>query len=188
MPGPNAPDAPDAPDGPDPPDAPVVRHGPRTRHDRSKTIAAWLALLAGTLGLHRMYLRSPHDLLAWLHLVPTGAGLWGVERMVRLGQDDRLAWLLIPLLGLMISQAMLHAIAYALTPDETWDARHNAGRPVTRTRWAPVLAAIVALMIGGAVLMGTVAFSIQKFFEWQLQVAASIAPARSKAGPLDRSG
>jgi hypothetical protein len=157
-------------------------------HYRSKTIAAWLALLAGALGLHRMYLRGLHDPLAWLHVVPTGAGLLGVGRMASLGQDDRLAWLLIPLLGLMISQAMLHAIVYALTPDETWDARHNARHAVTRTRWAPVLAAILALMIGGAVLMGTVAFSIQKFFEWQLQVATNIAPARSKAGPLARSG
>jgi hypothetical protein len=51
-----------------------------------------------------------------------------------------------------------------------------------------VLAAIVALMVGGAVLMGTVAFSIQKFFEWQLQVAANTAPARSRADLLARSG
>lgn len=147
---------------------------------RSKTIAAWLALLAGALGLHRMYLRGLHDPLAWLHVVPTGAGLLGVVRMASLGQDDRLAWLLIPLLGLMISQAMLHAIVYALTPDEAWDARHNPGHPVTPTRWAPVLAAIAALMIGGAVLMGTLTFAIQRFFEWQMQSAEGRTPGGSK--------
>jgi hypothetical protein len=89
--------------------------------------------------------------------------------MRNLGQDDHLAWLLIPLLGLMISVAMLTAIVHALTPDATWDARHNPGHAVTPTGWGPVMAAIVALLVGGAVLMGTIAFSGQKFFEWQLE-------------------
>jgi hypothetical protein len=150
-------------------------------HYRSKTIAAWLALLAGSLGLHRMYLHGPRDRLAWLHWIPTSAGLLGVARMVSLGQDDRLAWVLIPLLGLMLSQGALFAILYGLTPDERWDARHNPGRPVTATRWAPVLAAIFALMVGGAVLMGSITFGIQKFFEWQLQVSA--ASLSGKSGP-----
>jgi hypothetical protein len=142
-------------------------------HYRSKSIAAWLALLAGSLGLHRMYLRGFGDRLAWIHLVPTVAGLAGVERMLAFGQDDRLAWLLIPLLGLMLSQGALFAILYGLTPDEAWDARHNPGRAATATRWAPVLAAIFALLIGGAVLMGTITFAIQKFFEWQLLAGAA---------------
>jgi hypothetical protein len=142
-------------------------------HDRSKSIAAWLALLAGSLGLHRMYLRGFGDRWAWAHLVPTLAGLAGVDRMLALGQDDRLAWLLIPLLGLMLSQGALFAILYGLTPDEAWDARHNPGHAVTATRWAPVLAAICALMVGGAVLMGTLTFAIQKLFEWELQARAT---------------
>ena len=33
----------------------------------------------------------------------------------------------------------------------------------------PVLAAIAGLLVGGAVLMGTIAFGGQKFFEWQLE-------------------
>jgi hypothetical protein len=140
---------------------------------RSKTIAAWLALLVGSLGLHRLYLYGPGDRLAWAHWVPTAAGLLGVARMLSLGQDDRVAWVLIPLLGLMISQAMLTAIVYALTPDEAWDARRNPGLPARATGWGPVLAAIAALMVGGAVLVGTIAFSGQKFFEWQLEDRAS---------------
>ena len=135
---------------------------------RSKTLAAWLALLLGTLGVHRFYLHGWHDRLGWLHLPPTLAGLYGVLRMRELGQDDTLAGLLVPLLGLMISAAMVAGIVHALTPDETWAARHNPGRPVTATGWGPVLAAIAGLMVGGAVLMGTVAFGGQKFFEWQL--------------------
>ena len=136
---------------------------------RSKTLAAWLALLLGSVGLHRLYLRGFGDWLGWLHPLPTALGLLGVHRLRSLGQDDMLAWLLIPLLGLMLSQAMLLAIVYGLTPDERWDARHNPGQPVTATTWGPVFAAMLALLVGGGVLMGTIAYSGQKFFEWQLE-------------------
>lgn len=138
---------------------------------RSKTIAAWLALLLGAAGLHRVYLYGPTDKLAWAHVPVTALGLVGAERMVALGQDDRLAWLLVPLLGLMLSQAAFCAIVYALTPDERWDAHHNPGLAARATRWGAVLAAIAALMVGGVVLIGTIAFSIQKAFEVQLDSA-----------------
>jgi hypothetical protein len=135
----------------------------------SKTVATWTALVGGTLVLHRFYLRGFGDWLGWLHVVPTSLGLVGVERMRELGQDDRLAWLLTPLLGLMISQAMLHAIVYALTPDAKWDARRNSGRPGPPTTWGPVLGAAVALFLGASVAMSTAAFGLQRFFEWQLE-------------------
>lgn len=142
-------------------------------HYRSKTIATWLAVLGGTLGLHRLYLRGLGDVLAWLHPVPTGIGLLGVLRMREMGQDDVLSWLLIPVFGLMIAQAMLCAIVYGLTPDEKWEARHNAGFPPRSTGWGPVLGVIVALLLGAGVLTGTIAFGGQKFFEWQLGQAAA---------------
>jgi hypothetical protein len=136
---------------------------------RSKTASTWIALLGGSLGLHRFYLHGPRDLLAWLHPAPTLVGLVGVLRLRALGQDDHLAWLLIPLLGLMLSLAMLSAIVYGLTPDATWDARHNPGLPSRHTAWGPVFGVVLALLAGGIVLMGTVAFGGQKFFEWQLE-------------------
>jgi hypothetical protein len=135
---------------------------------KHKTLATWLALLLGPLGAHRFYLHGWRDRWAWLHPGPTLLGLAGVVRLQNLGQDDRTAWLLIPFLGLMISVAMLTGIVYALTPDEKWDARHNPGRPGRGTGWGPVLGAICGLLLGGAVLMGTIAYGGQKFFEWQL--------------------
>lgn len=133
---------------------------------RRKTVATWLALLAGSLGAHRFYLHGRRDLWGWLHPWPTLLGLVGVARMRILGQDDRLAWALIPLLGAMLAQSMLAAIVYGLTPDERWAQRW--GQPIEATRWGPVLGAIIALMIGGAVLMATIAFGGQKFFEFEL--------------------
>ncbi len=151
-----------------------------TAHYRSKTLAAWLALLLGTLGVHRLYLHGLGDRWAWLHPLPTALGLVGLDRHLTLGQDDRLAWLLLPLLGLMVSAAMLTAIVYGLTPDERWNERHNPGREAVATRWGPVLAAIAALLIGGGVLMGTIAYAGQRFFEWQMgPVVATLQPALS---------
>jgi hypothetical protein len=144
-------------------------------HYKSKTLATWLALLGGSLGLHRLYLHGGRDVLAWLHPWPTLAGLAGVRRMLDLGQDDRLAWLLLPLLGLMLAQSALCAIVYGLTPDERWDARHNAGAPVHPTAWGPVLGVIAALMIGATALMATIAFSGQRYFEWQVDEARKIS-------------
>jgi hypothetical protein len=136
---------------------------------RSKTIATWLAIVGGVLGLHRFYLNGWRDALGWLYPLPALAGLVGVVRMHNLGQDDRVAWLLIPLLGLSLSAAMLSAIVIGLTPDERWAERYGAGQGPQSTAWGPVLGAIVALLLGGTVLMGTIAFGGQKFFEWQQQ-------------------
>ena len=142
---------------------------------RSKSLATWIAVLGGSLGLHRFYLHGWRDAWGWLHPLPTVLGLYGIRRVQLLGQDDTLSWLLLPLLGLVVAQAMLAAIVYGLTPDERWDARHNPGAPVHPTRWAPVLGAITALMLGAGVLMATIAFSGQRFFEWQVEEARKIS-------------
>lgn len=136
---------------------------------RSKTLAAWLAVTVGALGAHRFYLFGPRDIRAWAYWPPTLLGLWGVLRMRELGQDDHLAWLLIPLLGLTLSAAMLAAIVLALTADEKWAQRHNRGTEPVASGWGAVLAAIAGLALGGVVLMGTIAFGLQKLFEWQLE-------------------
>jgi hypothetical protein len=138
---------------------------------RSKTLAAWLGVLLGSLGAQRFYLHGLRDPIGWLYPLPTLLGLWGAWRMHTFGQDDRLSWLLVPLLGMTLSIAMLSAIVAALTPDERWDPLHNPALPPRRTGWGPVLAAVTALILGGIVLIGTIAFAGQRFFEWQMESA-----------------
>ncbi len=144
-------------------------------HYRSKTLATWLALTTGAFGGHRLYLRGWRDPWLWLHPWPTLAGLWGVRRVLDLGQDDRLAWLLLPLLGLMLAQGALFAILYGLMPDARWDEHHNPGVAPHATAWGPVLGAIAALIIGTTALMATIAFSGQRFFEWQIEQGRAIS-------------
>lgn len=143
--------------------------GARTTRPRSKTVATWLAVLLGCLGAHRFYLKGWRDVAGWLHPAPTLLGLAGAVRMQNLGQDDRITWLLIPLLGLTLSAAMLAAIVIGLTPDDKWAERYQ--QPLRATGWGAVLGVITALMIGGVVLMGTLAFGGEKFFEVQKQSA-----------------
>jgi hypothetical protein len=143
---------------------------------RSKSSATWLGVVGGALGAHRFYLHGRRDGWAWLHLPPTLAGLHGVWRMRTFGQDDTLASLLVPLLGVMITVGMVGGIVAALTPDERWDARHNPGHAPRATRWLPVLGAIAALLLGGAVLMSTIAFSGQRYFEWSKQQGPAAKP------------
>lgn len=142
---------------------------------KSKTAATWIAFLGGALGLHRLYLHGMRDPLGWLHLLPTSLGVYGVQRMLDLGQDDHLAWVLIPMLGLVLAASMLSAIVYGLTPDERWDSRHNGGRPSPRSGWGAVLGVIVALLVGATVLMATIAFASQRFFEAQVEAAREIS-------------
>ena len=141
------------------------------------TLATWLAVIGGSLGLHRFYLHGVKDIWAWLHPWPTLIGLAGVIRMRGLGQDDHAAWLLIPVLGVMLSIGMLSAIVIGLTPDERWAARFHPNRLVSTraSGWTAVIGVIVALMIGGGVLMGTLAFGGQKFFEYQRELSAQRA-------------
>ena len=138
---------------------------------RSKTLATWAALLGGSLGLHRVYLYGLRDRWGWLHPWPTLVGLYGVLRMRELGQDDRLAWVLIPLLGLMLAGTMLAAIVYGLTPDEQWNARFNPEAPAPASGWAALIGVVLALAVGGGVLMATIAFSAQRYFESQSAAA-----------------
>lgn len=140
---------------------------------KNKTLAAWLTFLGGPLGLHRFYLRGLGDLLGWLLPLPTFLGLYGIERVQQLGQDDHLSWVLIPLLGFTIAGCALNAIVYGLMTPEKWNARFNPqAQPEDRaggTSWFTIFAIATALMIGTGVLMASIAFSFQRYFEYQIE-------------------
>lgn len=146
---------------------------------KNKTIAAWLAFLGGPLGLHRFYLYGLGDMLGWLLPVPTALGLYGIERVQQWGQDDQLSWMLIPLLGFTIAGCALCAIVYGLMPPEKWNARFNKAAapdaPAGRTNWFTVFAVTVSLLVGAAVLLASIAFSLQRYFEYQVEEARKIS-------------
>lgn len=151
---------------------------------KNKTVAAWLTFLGGPLGLHRFYLYGPGDLLGWMLPIPTALGLYGIERVQQLGLDDHWSWVLIPLLGFTIAGCALRAILYGLATPERWNARFNPTAPADaapgQTHWFTIGAIVVSLMIGTAVLMASLAFSFQRYFEYQIEEARKISQQEGK--------
>ena len=138
---------------------------------RSKTVATWLALIGGSLGLHRFYLHGTRDVWGWLISVPSLLGAYGVYRMRELGQDDVLAWVLIPLLGFALAASMLTAVIYGLRSDEKWNLQFSPPA-ASASGWLAIVGVAFALLIGTGVLMATIAFSAQRYFEYQAQTVA----------------
>lgn len=146
---------------------------PTSRRPRHKTVAAWLAFLGGIFGWHRFYLHGWGDVWGWAHAIPTALGAWGLERVLTYGQDDKLSWVLLPFLGLSLVAASLSAILYALQPPQRWNARHNPqlapDDPAGQTNGLTVLAIVLALMVGATAFMAGLAFSFQRYFEYQVE-------------------
>jgi hypothetical protein len=146
---------------------------------KNKTLAAWLAFLGGPLGLHRFYLRGMGDLLGWALPIPSALGLYGIERVQRYGVDDTWSWVLIPLLGFTIAGCALTAIVYGLMTREKWNARfnrHAAGDAASGgTSWLTIGAVVLSLLVGTTVLMASIAFSFQRYFEYQVDEGRKIS-------------
>lgn len=146
---------------------------------KNKTLAACLAFVGGPLGLHRFYLHGFSDMVGWLLPIPTALGIHGIQRVQQYGQDDKLSWLLIPLLGFTIAGCCLTAITYGLATREKWNARYNpALEPEATaggTNWFTVVSIALALMVGAGVLMASIAFSFQRYFEQQVEEGRRIS-------------
>lgn len=146
---------------------------------KNKTVATWLTFVGGPLGLHRFYLRGPGDLLGWMLPIPTALGLYGIERVQQHGVDDQWSWVLIPLLGFTVAGCALTAIVYGLMTPERWNARFNPSAPPDgapgQTNWWTIGAITLALLLGTTVLMSSIVFSFQRYFEYQIQEARKIS-------------
>lgn len=144
---------------------------------KRKTLAAWLAFLGGSLGLHRFYLHGLLDAWGWLMPIPTALGLYGIQRVQQYGQDDPLSWALLPLLGFSIAAGCLTAIVYGLTTREKWNAKFNGGSdaPAGGTSWFTIAAVVFSLMVGTISLMFGIVYSFQKYFEYQVEEGRKIS-------------
>jgi hypothetical protein len=124
---------------------------------RSKSLCGLLALVAGSLGAHRMYLGA-----SWWWIYPA---ISMPTLGLALASDD---WIRHPAFFvalLVFVETMLEAILISLTRDERWDARWNADvSQRSDSRWGPVLVAIAALMLGATALMSVLAIALETYF------------------------
>ena len=148
---------------------------------KNKTLAVWLTLITGPLGLHRLYLQKRFDAISCLLLLPTLVGAYGVLRARDIGLDDHLSWVLIPWVGLSVAASSLTAIVYGLMEREKWNARFNQTQTVEcaagTTGWLTIGGVIAALLLGATVLLSSIAFSFQRYFEYQAEDAPGVAQA-----------
>jgi len=146
---------------------------------KNKTLAVWLALIGGSMGLHRFYLRGLGDWIGWLHPMAAALGWWGVDRVLTLGQDDKLSWVLIPFLGISIAAGCLAAIVYALCDRPKWNTWFNPGLEAESvaggTNWLTIGALVLSLLVGTTAFMGSLTFGIQRYFEYQIEEARKIS-------------
>ncbi|MDH4482794.1 MAG: hypothetical protein QE279_08800 [Rhodoferax sp.] len=137
---------------------------------KNKTIALWATFIGGPLGLQRIYLTGRYDSWAWITPIPTLLGLYGVQRARAIGLDDPLSWILIPMLGFTFSGCAIAALRYGLMDAQTWNLRFNPGadeqHQAGQTHWMTVFGLASALFIGATVLIATIAFSFQRYFEF----------------------
>lgn len=145
---------------------------------KNKTLATWLAFIFGQLGLHRFYLFGFKDKLGWLHPLLAAAGWYGVYRVRSLGQDDQVAWLLVPVLGFLLATTAITAIYYGLSSPEKWNGTHNPQHVDSasgQTSWLTIGAVVFALLMGATTLMSSIAFSFQRYFEYQIEESKKIS-------------
>ena len=98
---------------------------------KNKTLATFLAAVLGCFGAHRFYLY---------------------------GKKDRRAWLYVLLCPLSAFAGFIAALVIGLTPDERWDAQHNAasGRQ-SDSGWTVILIVIATFGIGTTLLIAAIA-------------------------------
>ena len=119
---------------------------------KNKTLATALAFVLGGLGIHRFYLRSSVDRLGLLHVcsLPAAGLVYG------LGHAPNPFWVLLPVIVSWLV-GFGEALALGLTPDEKWDARHNAGSGRrSSSHWFVILLVVLTMLVGTTVLIATI--------------------------------
>ena len=84
-----------------------------------------------------------------------------------------------PLLGFTLAGCALNAIVYGLMSAEHWNRKFNATSPENApqgtSNWITIIGLGLALMLGTTMLMTSIAFSVQRYFEYQIEQASSIS-------------
>ena len=120
---------------------------------KNKTLATFLAVTLGGLGVHRFYLRGSLDKLGLIHLtaLPIAGLVYGLAP-----QADWFFKVLPLLLSYVI--AFVEALVLGVTPDEKFDAAFNpkSGKQ-TVSKWYLALLLVATMLLGMTIMIGTMA-------------------------------
>ena len=144
---------------------------------KNKTLAAWLSIVTGTLGLHRFYMFGWRDAWGWAMVLMSLLGAYGFERAQTMGLDDPLSWFLLPVLGLTIAASALHALYWGLMSQAQWNSLYNPSADTEdsagRTNWFTIIALVLSMIVGTTAMLSSLAYGFQRYFEAQITEAES---------------
>lgn len=124
---------------------------------RSRTVAAVLAMFAGTFGAHHFYLGRRFWWIYPLIAMP----LWAIA--LRFDEWYR-QWPFF-IAGLVTVVSLGEAIRIGLISDEAWDARFNQGSSMrSRNGLGAVLVAAASLFLGALLFMSILALVLERIF------------------------
>lgn len=127
---------------------------------KNKTIAALLATVGGTVGLHRFYLKGIRDKWAWLHLMslPVSLAIYFVSQHVHPFFSA------MPLILSMLA-GFVTCLVIGTTSDEKWDASYNKNAlKKSDTGWPIAVILVLTLGIGASALIAVIARTFDLLF------------------------
>jgi hypothetical protein len=90
-----------------------------------------------------------------------------------------LSWWLFPIFGLTFASCCLNAIVYALMTPEQWNAQFNPHESESanagKTTWMTIFCIVLSLIVGASVLLSSIVYSFQRYFEVQIDEAHQIS-------------
>lgn len=119
---------------------------------KNKTAAAFLALLMGLIGMHRVYLRGTRDKWALLHL----ASLPVSALVLFLAPHANAYYQLLPMIVSYLA-GLLEGLVIGLMPDEKFDGRYNAGSSrQSASNWPLAIILVVTMLVATTMLIATI--------------------------------
>ena len=124
-----------------------------TATHKNKTFTTLLAAACGGFGLHRFYLSGLKDFWGWAHFATVPLTLL----LVATGDNRPTLFSAMPLI-LSTLAAVVEALVIGLTPDEKWDARHNANsRRQSSSNWPLALILVLTTGVGAVATIAVIA-------------------------------
>jgi len=131
-----------------------------TMAHKNKTVAACLASLGGTIGLHRFYLAGLRDKWGWLHVASLPLSL-----LIYASFRDIHPFFAAGPLILSALTGCMACLVMGTTSDEKWDAKYNvaSGRH-SETGWPLPLLLVLTLAVGAGSLIAVIARTFDLLF------------------------
>lgn len=112
---------------------------------KRKTLACFLSVLGGALGLHRFYLYGLRDFAGWGYLA---ASILYLAVLLASFASGSLAFTVAALFPIPAFVSAIEGLAIGLTEDAKWDRKHNVHSPhISNSGWPLAVLLVLTLAI-----------------------------------------